>query len=140
MAGLNDIHDKTEVELPSELKRLADFADMLNRRDDVGEVRQYQPDNTNNRRTWDSLTPREKQDDLMTLAEVPTYFLGGGASSARLARPVVGNTDRFGLYLSGRKLVPVTVSRDVPYTVEQALTFPNLTGMDIRRVRPGRFF
>lgn len=140
MAGLNNLPDKTTVELPSELKQLADFADMLNRRDDVGEVRQYQTDNPNNRRTWDSLTPREKQDDLATFAEAPTYFLGGGASSARLARPVVGNIDRFGLYLSGKKLVPVTMSKNVPYTVEQALMVPNLTGMDIRRVRPGRFF
>lgn len=140
MAGLNDTTDKTAVMLPSELKRLADFADMMNRRDDVGEVRQYQPDNPNNRRTFDSLTPREKQDDLMTYAEVPTYFLGSGASSARLARPIIGNTDRFGLYLSGEKLVPATVSKDVPYTVEGALELPNLTGMDIRRVRPGRYF
>lgn len=140
MAGLNNLPDKTALALPSELKQLADFADMMNRRDNVGEVRQYQPDNPNNRRTWDSLTPREKQDDLMTFAEVPTYFLGGGASSARLARPVVGNTDRLGLYLSGEKLVPVTMSKNVPYTVEEALTIPNLTGMNVRRVRPGRFF
>lgn len=140
MAGLNNLPDKTALELPSELKQLADFADMMNRRDDAGEVRQYQPDNSNNRRTFDSLTPREKQDDLITFAEVPTYFLGSGASSARLARPVVGNTDRFGLYLSGEKLVPATVSKSVPYDVEEALTLPNLTGMDVRRVRPGRFF
>lgn len=58
MAGLNNLPDKTALELPSELKQLADFADMMNRRDDVGEVRQYQPDNPNNRRTWDSLTAR----------------------------------------------------------------------------------
>lgn len=140
MAGLNNLPDDTTVQLPSELKQLADYTDMMNKRDDVGEVRQYQSDNPNNRRTWDSLTPREKQDDLATFAEVPTYFLGGCASSARLARPVAGNADRFGLYVFGRKLVPVTVSRDVPYTVEQAITLPNLTGMDIRRVRPGKFF
>lgn len=140
MAGLSNLPDKTAVESPSELKQLADFTDMLNKRDDVGEIRQYQPDNPNSRRTFDSLTPREKQDDLMTYAEVPTYFLGSGASSTRLARPVVGNADRFGLYLSGEKLVPATVTKDVPYTVEEALTLPNLTGMDIRRVRPGRFF
>lgn len=140
MAGLSNLPDKTAVESPSELKQLADFTDMLNKRDDAGEIRQYQPDNPNSRRTFDSLTPREKQDDLMTYAEVPTYFLGSGASSTRLARPVVGNADRFGLYLSGEKLVPATVTKDVPYTVEEALTLPNLTGMDIRRVRPGRFF
>lgn len=140
MAGLNNLPDKTALELPSKLKQLADFADMMNRLDDVGEIRQYQSDNPNNRRTFDSLTPREKQDDLMTLVEVPTYFLGNGASSARFARPVVGNADRFGLYLSGEKLVPVTVSKSVPYDVESALTLPNLTGVDIRRVRPGRFF
>lgn len=119
MAELNNLPDKTALELPSELKRLADFVDMMNSRDDVGEVRQYNPDNPNNRRTFDSLTPREKQDDLMTFAEVPTYFLSSGASSARLTRPVVGNSDRFGLYLSGKKLVPVTVSKKVCLTMSK---------------------
>lgn len=114
--------DNTSVQMRSRYKDDADRAELLDKRDRHGEITQYQPDNPNNRRTWDSLTPREKQDDLATYADLASTALGSAMVGAdKLTRPVEKGMHRIPLWIPGKGTTPKTVVRKVPYNVENAL-------------------